>query len=283
MCELLGVSSSRPVTATLSLTELAAHGGRTGPHKDGWGVAYYLGHDVRLLKDAEPAATSELVEFIEGHRFRSQLVIAHVRRRSRGRVSYANTHPFVREIGGRVHVFAHNGFLAGVERLESSCTPRYRPVGETDSELAACALFGRQARLWDGGAPPDVAARHQVVAAFAAEARELGPTNFVYCDGEVLFAHSHVRPQRPGSEPEAPGLQLLCRGCAPSSVRHGGGVRLEHTAEMDQSVALVASVPLTGEGWTPIPAGTVLALRAGQVLEPTARAVEGGPQEKLSR
>ena len=94
MCELLGVSSSRPVTATLSLTELAAHGGRTGPHKDGWGVAYYMGHDVRLLKDAEPAATSELVEFIEGHRFRSQLVIGHVRRRSRGRVSYANTHPF---------------------------------------------------------------------------------------------------------------------------------------------------------------------------------------------
>ncbi len=50
MCELLGMSSNLPATLSLSLRKLAAHGGLSGPHKDGWGVGYYEGEDVRLIQ-----------------------------------------------------------------------------------------------------------------------------------------------------------------------------------------------------------------------------------------
>jgi hypothetical protein len=43
MCELLGMSSNRQATVNLSLMKLAEHGGFSGPHRDGWGVAYYEG------------------------------------------------------------------------------------------------------------------------------------------------------------------------------------------------------------------------------------------------
>ncbi|MDP1702481.1 MAG: class II glutamine amidotransferase [Aestuariivirga sp.] len=43
MCELLGMSSDRMATLNLSLMKLAAHGGLTRSHKDGWGVGNYEG------------------------------------------------------------------------------------------------------------------------------------------------------------------------------------------------------------------------------------------------
>ena len=39
MCELLGMSAHHPASITISLNEFARHGGETGPHADGWGVA----------------------------------------------------------------------------------------------------------------------------------------------------------------------------------------------------------------------------------------------------
>jgi predicted glutamine amidotransferase len=39
MCELLAMSARLPAPLHLSMTELARHGGETGPHRDGWGVA----------------------------------------------------------------------------------------------------------------------------------------------------------------------------------------------------------------------------------------------------
>ena len=50
MCELFAMSSRHPATVTLSLSELLRHGGDTGPHADGWGIAYYEGGDARLVR-----------------------------------------------------------------------------------------------------------------------------------------------------------------------------------------------------------------------------------------
>ncbi|NMG16878.1 Glutamine amidotransferase [Aromatoleum bremense] len=67
MCELLGMSSCRPATVSLSLMRLAEHGGFSGPHRDGWGIGYYEDGDVRLIKEAEAAADSAWVRFLESH------------------------------------------------------------------------------------------------------------------------------------------------------------------------------------------------------------------------
>jgi len=58
MCELLAKSSRQATTVNLSLSEFAQHGGRTGPHRDGWGIAYYEETDIRLIKDTKQASES---------------------------------------------------------------------------------------------------------------------------------------------------------------------------------------------------------------------------------
>lgn len=80
MCELLGLSSNVPTTLSLSLRKLAEHGGPPASIADGWGVAYYEGRDVRLIKDCASAEDSDWVRFIADHDLRSQIVVSHIRK-----------------------------------------------------------------------------------------------------------------------------------------------------------------------------------------------------------
>ena len=128
MCELLGLSSNAPATVNVSLPKLAEHGRVSGTYNDGWGVGYYEGADVRLMKDSAAVGDSEWIQFIASHDLRSQLVIAHTRKATRGTRSYPNAQPFVRELAGRVHLFAHNGDLPGI--FKSSA---FQPIGSIRS------------------------------------------------------------------------------------------------------------------------------------------------------
>ncbi|MDH3749961.1 MAG: class II glutamine amidotransferase [Gammaproteobacteria bacterium] len=264
MCELFAMSSRYPTTVGFSLETLARRGGLDGPHKDGWGVAYFEGHDVFLLRESSPAAESGLVRFMEKNGPPSDLVLSHIRQATQGELALRNTQPFQRELGGRAHVFAHNGNMPGIKdkcRLESH---RFTPVGDTDSEFAFCCLLERLAKLWDRatGQPPPVESRLETVAKFAAWLRPLGPFNFVYSDGDTLFVHAHCRTQNDG-EVRPPGLHLLVHSCDEQAVDlTESGVML---APVAQELALVASVPLTDEPWEPIGEGEVIALRQGLV------------------
>lgn len=262
MCELFGVSASAPVHLTYSLHEFARHGGQLHPNKSGWGIAYHEGRDALLIKEPEPAADSPWVRFIESQPLRSDCIIAHVRYATAGEPSFANTHPFVRELGGHAHFFAHNGGLEGVwDALPVGSSP-FRPVGETDSEHAFCVLLGRLAPLWrDAEDIPPLQARLDVVADTASALRRLGPANFLYSDGDVLFVHSHRRHwDRDGgfTEPLPPGLSI---GSLDDLLVKGLHVKLPHP---EVSALYVASVPLTAEGWRPLPEGCVVALRGGE-------------------
>ena len=278
MCELLGMSSNIPATLSLSLMKLAEHGGLSGPHKDGWGVAYYEGPDVRVIKEAEAAAESEWVRFLKQHDIRSPIVIAHIRRATMGARSYRNTQPFARELAGRMHLFAHNGWLPGINESPAFKPTRFRPVGETDSETAFCALLGRMSAVWNRPDEiPSPEERLTVVSTFAAELRMLGPANFLYSDGDILFAHGHRRKQGTSSKIEPPGLVYLQRRCGQG--RRGfvaSGLSIEGA---DQVITLVASVSLTDEPWQPLDEGEVIAISKGQVTphRPAARnEVENG-------
>ncbi len=261
MCELFGLSSNIPVTAKLSLETFARHGGDTGPHRDGWGIAYFEDRDARLIKEAGPAAGSEWVEFIGRQKLNSKIILSHIRSATQGRVSFINTHPFIRELGGRKHVFAHNGTLSGIETTKTLSYQRYRLVGETDSEHAFCALLERLAELWLSSTEvPPLTHRHQIVSQFAAEISPLGAANFLYADGDAFFAHGNKRTQPTSGKVAPPGLYWLNRQCAPESAYDIPGL---HVDSEDQHVVLVASVPLSDEGWVPLDEGEVLCIQNG--------------------
>lgn len=274
MCELFGMSARFPTTVHLSLDELAQHGGVTAQHADGWGIAFYEERDALVVREAERAAGSACVELLKRHGIQSPLVVAHLRKATQGGRALRNTQPFARELAGRMHVFAHNGMVGAIASDERFAAQRFAPIGETDSEIAFCALLERLATLWSDRKVPELGARRALVAAFARQLATLGPANFVYTDGDALFAHGHRRTQADGGV-RPPGLYVLCRTCARSAdapalagVTLTAGDRQEAGESPDdpQEVALVASVPLTSEGWRALDEGELVVLRAGRVV-----------------
>ena len=265
MCELFAMSSRLDSDVNLSLEEFSRHGGLDGPHKDGWGIAYYSGRDVRLMKETEPASDSACVRFIREHPFASPLVVSHIRKATQGGPALRNCQPFLRELGGAMHVFAHNGHLAQRRLRDRLALGAFRPVGETDSEWAFCALLERMRKLWLGArrAPP-LERRFPIVARFAREIRDLGPANFLYADGDALFAHGDRRVHADGIRP--PGLHLLSRRCRAGEARLvTEGLSIE-SSDGEQNVVLFASVPLTKEsGWKPLGEGQLICARRGKV------------------
>lgn len=265
MCELFAMSARHPATVQMSLEEFSRHGGLSGPHKDGWGIAWYDERDVRLVKEARPAADSACVRFMQSTPFATTLTVSHVRRATRGAVALRNCQPFVREMGGTWHCFAHNGDLTGIDAALPIPSQGHRPVGETDSEIAFCALLERLRPLWSGSSRPSLASRREVVEAFAAPLRDLGPANFLYADGEALFAHGDRRHQDDGTV-RPPGLWTLSRRCAAGGELASPGLRIE-TPGTPQDVVLFASVPLTDESWVPLSSGEVMVAVAGRTPE----------------
>lgn len=263
MCELFALSSKLPATVNFSLDILANHGGSSGPHKDGWGIAYYQEGDVRLLKDTGAASESAWVPFIEQQGLSSNTVISHIRKASLGVKALRNTQPFARELGGQMHIFAHNGHLAEIHHRSQFSLATHRPIGNTDSEFAFCSLLARLSPLWlKTLCVPSLQDRLDVITAFATELRALGPANFLYADGDAVFAHSH-KATHSNKQFEPFGLYSLCRQCL------GKAEPLECTgvniASTPQTVVLLATVPLTAEAWTPLPLGELIAVRNGHI------------------
>jgi len=101
MCQLLGMNCNVPTDICFSFRGFHQRGGRTGDHADGFGVAFFEGPGCRMFVDARPAMNSPVAELIANYPIRSQNVIAHIRKATRGEVALVNTHPFMRELWGR--------------------------------------------------------------------------------------------------------------------------------------------------------------------------------------
>lgn len=263
MCELFALSASEPIDIKLSLAELAQHGGVTSIHADGWGVAFLDGRDAHVFREPSAAARSPWIECLQSHAVRSSTVMAHIRHATQGAITLANTQPFVRELWGQVHVYAHNGHLGGLPRQETCRASRFRAIGETDSEHAFCILLDALSTQVE---PDSANADDQMLEAFSAHACEMrrrGPANIIHASKGGLLVHADRRTQRPGVI-EPPGLWMLERSC--------GGLHSDNTRRTGFEVTggaihvvLFASVPLTSEAWRPLERGSVLAVQSGKI------------------
>ena len=237
------------------------YGSQPGGNPDGWGVAYYQGVDALLLREAEPAAESSMVQFLNKHAPRSQLIVSHIRRATYGDLKLANTQPFQRVLGGHTHIFAHNGFVPPGKLSNTSSW--LLPQGDTDSEHLFCQLMGNLEPLWNGDGIPAFKKRFEVVERFAQETLERGAANFLYSDGVNLFAHGH-RQTLPGDAVSTePGLYVHLHESQPGSDMASAcqGLRTEGSCSYQ---ALVATQPLSDHEWMPLQAGEVACFEHGQ-------------------
>ncbi len=189
MCQLLGMNCNVPTDIVFSFTGFAHRGGHTDEHKDGWGIAFFEGAGVRLFVDHESAVASPVAELIKRYPIKSRHVIAHIRKATQGQVALENCHPFVRELWGRYWVFAHNGDL---KHFAPALDGAFRPVGNTDSELAFCYLL-QQLRRRFGDTPPATGELTTAIDALTREIASYGVFNMMLSDGSALFAHCSTK------------------------------------------------------------------------------------------
>ena len=265
MCELLAMSCRYPARLTSSLTVLASHAKGDSRNRDGWGLAFYQGRDVALYRDTSPADICPLVPWLEANGPATTLSMGYIRHATQGAIDLANTGPFMRELGGRMQVFTHNGNLKPLVQSSLGKNGTFQPVGETDSELAFCLLLEQISQL--SHAPRQAAcleARMDAVAEMALSLREQGPATFLYADGDVLFAHADRRLQPLTGQVTTPALyRLECPAGDKTVLVYDGDFG---DAPATQRLILLASVPLTDEAWTPMPEGEVLVVRQGEII-----------------
>jgi predicted glutamine amidotransferase len=246
MCRLLGAVADELVPFRLTLHEaprsLAV---LSREHPDGWGVAVYDPARGWTVQKGTLSAheDSEFHDVAAGSR--GEMLVAHIRKRTVGPVSIANTHPFQH---GR-WVFAHNGTLGDTSWIRArTSNGRLGAVrGETDSELFFAFLL---ARLDAEGLLDAPASSHtdRVLAHALSDALarpDLGAVTFLLSDGKVLYAHRSGRTlflleRYPGDEVRV------------RRESHETGAVLETPWTSHRSAVLVASEQITDEPWLPL-------------------------------
>ncbi len=266
MCELFAMSSRYPADISFSLECFARHGGLTAPHKDGWGIVFHDGHDTQIFREAAPASNSPTITFIRENAFSSRIALSHIRLATQGKVTLRNTQPFQRPLCGRMHIFAHNGDLPGIEDAFPLGSCHFQPIGDTDSEHAFCLLLQQMKALWREHPHPTLQQRHELIAEFAQTLRPLGIANFIYSDGEYLFLHGHKRSEPGEKIPRLPGLFWLCRTCDAKSKHLPIGGLILSSKTPGQKAIIAASVPLTSENWIALKEGEILICKDGEVI-----------------
>ncbi|MCM8733125.1 class II glutamine amidotransferase [Azospirillum sp. A1-3] len=254
MCELLGMSANVPTDICFSFAGLMRRGGQTGPHRDGWGIAFYEGKGCRTFHDPAPSSESEIARLVSQYSIKSCTVISHIRRANRGRVSLENTHPFTRELWGRVWTFAHNGQLKGIK---DRILTFYEPVGSTDSEHAFCWLLD-QIRMQYPEPPKTTSGLMKLIRHLAADLGTLGVFNMLLSDGRYLWCHC------------ATNLAWLTRKApfgAATLVDADMSVDFSKETTPNDIVTVIATRPLTrDEAWTVMQPGQMAVFRSGTLV-----------------
>src|SRR5215212_10196789 len=147
------------------------------PGDEGWGLAVYPHGDgeqptCTRCPDGAASATGAADQ-------RGRILMAHVRRATRGELTHDNTHPCC--LGE--YAFCHSGTLGSHERL-MGLADGAGPRGQTDSER----LFHRLLREVDPAPDKVVDGLRRAVSA-AATCGPLTALNFLFADGEHLYAY----------------------------------------------------------------------------------------------
>jgi glutamine amidotransferase len=241
MCQLLGMNANTPTDVLFSFAGLAH---RAEEHRDGFGIAFFEDRGLRLFIDPESALTSPVAEMVRHYPIRSRNVIAHIRKATVGSVALENCHPFVRELWGRYWVCAHNGDLKGFAPVLHGA---FRPVGDTDSEIAFCWLMQELAKAHAG--VPTVEELTRTLSELLQVPAAHGSFNLLLSNGQALFAHASTK------------LHWLVRqhpfGAA-TLADDDLSVDFGALTSPQDRVAVVATEPLTtDETWTAMAPGTL--------------------------
>lgn len=255
MCELLGMSANVPTDICFSFSGLMQRGGETGPHSDGWGIAFYEGKGLRSFHDPDPSCTSIIAQFVKSHPIKSTLVVSHIRQANVGQVNLENTHPFSRELWGYIWSYAHNGQLE--VSLFDWPLEYYLPVGTTDSEYAFCWLMD-QLRKKFKTRPLDSAVLSEFIHQCCEKLRTLGVFNMLLGDSNLLFTYNTTKLW--WITRQAPFGAATLKDCDLT-------VDFQNETSVTDKVTVIATQPLTEqEQWHKIETGELITFELAEII-----------------
>ena len=231
MCELFGFSSAKKVKCNQMLEIFYSHG---VDNPDGWGLAYFDANAVTIEKEPVVANESSYLK----HRLTDDIVedvlLAHIRKASRGGLEYKNCHPFSRrDASGRMWTLMHNGTIFQGEMLDAYVQ---KQKGSTDSERILYYLIdciNERCEKSEGSLTDKE--RFDTVAEMICTLAPENKLNLIIYDGELLYIHTNFY------------------------------VTL-HRLQKSDSI-LVSTKPLTSdEGWERVPMCTAFAYRQGKLV-----------------
>jgi len=244
-------AGEEPVRATFWLLD-APDSLRAQSHRDvdGTGIGYF-DEDGRPRVDKRPIAAFDDRDFAsQARRVWSRTFVAHVRHASNGGLTLANTHPFCQD--GRV--FAHNGVVGDLTKLERELGDDLRLVGgETDSERYF-ALITREIDRHDGNVDEGI----RSAVGWVAQELEIVSINFVLVTPTDLWALRY---------PETNTLYVLERpagghgsgGAAPLDQISSHGTRVQSEHARDRPLVVVASERMDDDpAWREVRSGELL-------------------------
>lgn len=226
-----------------SFTGFATRGGATDTHNDGWGIAFFEGTGVRHFVDHQAAAKSPIADLVKRCPIKSTNVIAHIRKATQGEIALQNCHPFVRELWGCYWVFAHNGDL---KNFAPPLNGPYRPVGNTDSELAFCYIL-QELRKRFGDTAPSLPLLSDALREMSHAIACHGAFNIMLSNGAALFVHCstnlhYIIRQFPFAAAKLSDQEVI--------------VDFSEVTTPNDRVAIIVTEPLTtNETWTQLDSG----------------------------
>ena len=190
MCEMLGLSAKRRISANTLLRAFFSHAEQ---HPHGWGLARFSDAGMPSI-DKEPVCATRstyLASRLEAP-IAERSLIAHIRFATVGHLEYANCHPFTAtDNRGRVWTLAHNGTIFNGPQLNDYMGIQY---GDTDSERVLLYLIDRIDREQIClGRALDEEERFGILATVIAELSKGNKLNLLIYDGVVMYAHCNFR------------------------------------------------------------------------------------------
>ncbi len=178
MCMLYGFSANKKYNLEPTLKEFFK---KSIYHPDGWGIGIYEGSNAKVYKEPEKAVKSPNINDFK--KVSTDLCIAHIRKATRGKITYENTHPFTRIINNKQWIFAHNGTIISSAFDEM----RLDTEGSTDSEKAFEYIKStiEQKQTFK----TMIKSMENAVEYLA----ENGKFNMLMSDGEYLFVHTNTK------------------------------------------------------------------------------------------
>ena len=230
MCEIFGVSSQNDFVANSCLETFYSH---SEYHPHGWGLACVSRDSALVEKESIKANRSNYLRERLSQPVSAKIILAHIRYATIGNVEYKNCHPFTgKDCTGRRWTLIHNGTIFDYEPLNRFVKEQ---KGDTDSERIFLYLMERlnEAQRQKGARLP-FEERFALLDGIIGEMAKGNKLNLLFTDGKYLYVHTNCRDT----------LHYLSR----------------------KGIVVIATRPLSGEDWQPVPFTRLLAFCKGRLI-----------------